>query len=196
MSGQVDFYYDFGSPTAYLAWTQLPAICASKGAQINYHPVLLGGIFKAVDSHTPVNVKPKGAWIFDDVRRHAKRYGVPFAMNPHFIVNTLTIMRGAIWAKDEGVIEPYNKAMFEAMWVGERNMAEPQEIMDVLANAGLDSDAAAEAVQNTDVKQALIAATGAAVERGLFGVPTMIIGDELHFGQDRLDWVAEALDRA
>ena len=196
MTKQVEFYYDYGSPTTYLAWTQLPDICARHGGELVCRPILLGGIFKATENHTPVEIIPKGAWMLDDMLRFAGRYGVPFEMNPHFIVNTLAIMRGAIWASASNVIERYNTAMFEAMWVGERNMAEPQEIMDVLANAGLDSGAAAEAVQSPDVKQALIAATGAAVERGLFGVPTMIIGDELHFGQDRLDWVAEALDRA
>ena len=97
---RVEFYYDYGSPTAYLAWTQLPAICAKHGAELLSRPVLLGGIFKAVESTTPVAIKPKGAWMFDDIARFAKRYGVPFAMNPHFIVNTLGVMRGAIWAAD------------------------------------------------------------------------------------------------
>ena len=110
MSKSVDFYYDFGSPAAYLAWTQLPGICAAAGAELNYRPVLLGGIFKATDNATPVAVKPKGAWMFGDLARFAARYGVSFNTNPHFIINTLPIMRGAMWAQETGCLEVYNTA--------------------------------------------------------------------------------------
>lgn len=196
MSTQVEFYYDYGSPNAYLAWTQLPGICEAYGGQLASRPVLLGGIFKAVESTTPVAIKPKGAWMFDDIQRFAKRYDVPFNMNPHFIVDTLAVMRGAIWADAQGMIEPYNKAMFEAMWVDGRNMADPSEITAVLKSADFDPIAFAAAVQDREVKKKLIAATNAALERGLFGVPTMLVDGEMHFGQDRVDWVGEALQRA
>lgn len=193
MSMQVEFYYDYGSPTAYLAWTQLPAICARHGASIVYEPMLLGGVFKAIGSNTPVAIKPKGEWMFKDLARYAARYGVPFAMNPHFIINTLATMRGAIWAKREGEIEPYNKAMFEAVWVAGRDMGDPDEIAAVVGEAGLDATAMAEAIQDPEIKQGLIDATEAAVARGVFGAPTMFVNGEMHFGQDRLDWVEVAL---
>ncbi|MGI9412341.1 MAG: 2-hydroxychromene-2-carboxylate isomerase [Hyphomicrobiales bacterium] len=195
MSKNVDFYYDFGSPTAYLAWTQLPAMCARHGASITYKPILLGGLFKAIGSNTPVALKPKAEWMMADIPRFAERYGVPFAMNPYFIINTLTIMRGAVWAQSAGVIEPYNKAMFEAVWANERNMAEIDEIVAVTTEAGLDAAAMGEAVQQPDIKQGLIANTEEAAERGVFGAPTMFVADEMHFGQDRLDWVEQALSR-
>ena len=194
MTKQVEFYYDYGSPTCYLAWTQLPGICEVHDAELIYRPMLLGGIFKATDNRTPVSVKPKGAWMFDDIIRYAAHYGVPYVMNPHFIINTLTIMRGAIWAQGADCLEDYNKAMFEAVWVNERNMAEADEISDVMAESGLDSDAMAEAIQQPKLKTELIEVTEEAVERGVFGAPTMFVGDEMHFGQDRLDWVARALD--
>lgn len=196
MGNNVDFYYDFGSPTAYLAWTQLPAICADAGAVLNYRPILLGGIFKATDNQTPVNIKPKGAWLFDDIARYADRYGVPFAMNPHFIINTLAIMRGAHWALEAGCIETYNTAMYEATWVNERNTGDPDEIRAIMGEAGLDADAMTKAIQQPEVKQRLIDATSQAVERGAFGAPTMFVNGEMHFGQDRLDWVREALQKA
>ena len=119
MSKTVDFYYDYGSPTAYLAWTQLPALCAKYNATLNYRPILLGGVFKATGNSTPVNIKPKGKWLFDDISRYANRYDVPFMMNPHFIINSMTMMRGAVWAKNTGVLEFYNKALFEATWANE-----------------------------------------------------------------------------
>lgn len=195
MSKTVEFYYDFGSPTAYLAWTQLPDLCARYDATLVYRPVLLGGIFKAVDSGTPVTVKPKGKWLFDDVHRHAKRYGVAFAMNPHFIFHTIAVMRGAIWALDEGTIEPYTAAMYKAAWADRRDLNDAGEIADIVSAAGLDAQAMAAAIQDPAVKQGLIDATQASVDRGLFGVPTMFVDGEMHFGQDRLDWVREALER-
>lgn len=193
MSKRIEFYYDYGSPASYLAWTQLPAICARHGASVVYEPMLLGGVFKAIGSNTPVAIKPKGEWMLKDLARHAQRYDVPFAMNPHFIINTLAIMRGAIWAKRAGEIEPYNTAMFEAVWVAGRDMANPDEIAAVVAEAGLDAAAMAEALQDPEIKQGLIAATEAAVARGIFGAPTMFVNGEMHFGQDRLDWVEAAL---
>jgi 2-hydroxychromene-2-carboxylate isomerase len=196
MTQSVDFYYDFGSPAAYLAWTQIPAICAAAGATVNYRPVLLGGLFKATGNETPINVVPKGAWMFDDLARHAARYGAPFEMNPHFIINTLPIMRGAIWALETGCIEAYNKAMYEATWAHGRNTGDAAEIGAIVTEAGLDAAAMAEAIQTPEIKQGLIDITTEAVERGAFGAPTMFVHGEMHFGQDRIEWVREALSRA
>ncbi len=195
MSDDVDFFYDFGSPAAYLAWTQLPKICADRGVAINYRPVLLGGLFKATGNATPVSVEAKGAWMFDDLKRWAAHYGVPFEMNPHFIINTLGVMRGAVWALGEGVIEDYNKAVYEAVWVNGQDMADPQTIAGVLTAAGFDASAFAAAVQLPEVKQGLIDNTEEAAERGAFGAPTMFVAGEMHFGQDRLDFVRRALER-
>ncbi len=193
MTKTVDFYYDYASPTAYLAWTQLPGICAQHGAKLNYRPVLLGGIFKATENQSPVMIKAKGKWLLDDVQRYADHYGVGYAMNPHFIVNTLTAMRGAIWAQQAGQVEPYNAAMFQAMWVDGKNLAELDVLSQIVASAGLDAAAMAAGVRDQAIKQALINATNAAVGRGVFGAPTMIVGDEMHFGQDRLAWVERAI---
>ena len=196
MSKLVEFYYDFGSPAAYLAWSQLPDICAEYGGVLQYKPILLGGVFQISGNQTPVNIPAKRKWLFDDLTRYAELYDVPFKVNPHFIVNTLGLMRGAMWAWDNGCIEPYNKAMFEAMWVEELPMEEPAAILDVLVRAGLDGQAALEAVQTPEIKSALIEATSAAAARGVFGVPTIFVGGAMHFGQDRLDWVRRALDHA
>ncbi len=193
MTKTVDFYYDYGSPTAYLAWTQLSAMCAKHGATLNYQPILLGGIFKATDNQSPVMVKPKGAWLMADVERFAKRYGVPYQFNPHFIVNTISAMRGAMWAKANGTLEAYNQAMFQAMWADGKDISDAQVLQEVVTSAGLDAAAMADAIQEQDVKQALIDATTAASARGIFGAPTMFVGEEMHFGQDRLDWVEQAI---
>ena len=91
----VEYFFDVGSPTSYLAWTRLPQIAAETGAEIVWRPMLLGGVFKATGNASPVTVPAKGRWMNDDIRRWADRYGVPFRFNPHFPINTLTLMRGA-----------------------------------------------------------------------------------------------------
>ena len=193
MSKQVDFYYDYGSPTAYLAWTQLPELCRRYNATLNYRPVLLGGIFKATGNSTPVLIEPKGKWLFDDVVRHAEYYGVPYRMNPFFIINSMTMMRGAMWAQNTGVLDDYNKAMYEATWANGLNTSEPGVIASVMRKAKLDADAMAQSVKDKAIKTQLIDATDDAVNFGVFGAPTMIVDGELHFGQDRLDWVERQL---
>jgi len=187
------FYYDFGSPTCYLAWTQLPALCARYGATLDYKPVLLGGIFKACENRTPIAVKAKADWMIADMQRYAARYGVPFSINPHFIFNSMAAMRGATWAKQAGGIETYNKALFEAAWVKGLNVSDPEVIESLVAEARLDAEAMAAAIKEPTLKQVLIDETNAAVARGVFGAPTYFIDGVMHFGQDRLDWIEEAL---
>ena len=193
MSKQVDFYYDYASPTAYLAWTQLPELFKRYDATLNYRPVLLGGIFKATGNSTPVLIEPKGKWLFDDIVRHAEHYGVPYQMNPFFIINSMTMMRGAMWAQNTGVLDSYNKAMYEATWVNGLNTSEPDVIASVMHSAKLDVDAMQQSVKDDAIKAQLIDATGDAVSCGVFGAPTMIVDGELHFGQDRLNWVEQQL---
>lgn len=193
MAKQLEFYFDYGSPTTYLAWTQLPGIAERTGAEIVWRPMLLGGVFKATGNRTPVEVEAKGRWMLGDIERFAARYEVPYEMNPHFIVNTLTVMRGAVHALAQGVLPAYNRAMFGAMWVDGRDLAEPAEIAAVLNEAGLDAEGFAAAVQTPEVKRELIERTEEAVARGVFGAPSMFVDGELHFGQDRLDWVEAAL---
>lgn len=189
----VDFYYDYGSPASYLAWTRMPALCHMYGAELVYKPILIGGIFKITGNVSPVMIEPKGRWFFDDMARFAAHYGVPFVKNPYFIINSLPLMRGALWAEREGRLEDFNRVMFEACWVEERNLNDPDEIKAVVKEGGFDPEALEAALQSDDIKQALIRVTKDAVERGIFGVPTTFIGEEMHFGQDRLDWIERAL---
>lgn len=193
MTKQVEFYYDYGSPTAYLAWTQLPEICRKHAAQLVCKPMLLGGVFKATGNETPARIEAKREWMFDDIARYAQSYGVPFAYNPHFIMNTLAAMRGAVWARSAECLDDYNQALFEAAWVTQRNIADTDEIAAVLTEAGLDAEVALEAMQQAEIKTELIDATNEAVGRGIFGTPTMFVAGQMHFGQDRLPWVEQAL---
>ena len=128
-----------------------------------------------------------------DMKNYAERYGIPFVMNPFFIINTLPLMRGAVYALNEGFLPAYNEAVFRAVWVDEKNMGDPEVIGAVLTEAGLDTAAIFAGAQDAAIKQDLIDRTEAAVARGIFGAPSIFVGDALFFGQDRLDFVEEAL---
>jgi len=195
MPKQVEFYFDFGSPTAYLAYTQLPKLAAECGAQILWKPMLLGGVFKATGNQSPVLIAPKGAWMWGDMDRWARRYGVPLEKNPHFIINTLTLMRGAagLQLREPARLLPYVEAMFHAMWVEPCNLGDPAVVAATLAKAGFDAAAFTALAGDPEVKARLIALTDDAVRRGVFGAPTMFVGGEMFFGQDRLEFVREAL---
>ena len=193
MAKQVEFYFDFGSPNAYLAHTQMSGIAARTGAEIVYRPMLLGGVFKATDNVSPAFHPLKGAYLLIDLPRCAKRWGVPFAMNPHFPINTLHLMRGAVALRDEEIFPTYADTVYRAIWTEEKEMGDPAVVAEVLGGIGIDSEDFMARISADEIKQGLIAATEAAVGRGIFGAPTMFVGDEIFFGQDRLDYVEAAL---
>ena len=191
----VEYFFDVGSPTAYLAWTQLPKIAAETGAAIAWRPMLLGGVFKATGNASPVTVPAKGRWMNDDIARWARRYGVPFAFNPHFPINTLPLMRGAtaVQMRRPADFLRYLDAIERAMWETPRNLGDPAVLAATLAEAGFDADELVALTSDPEVKARLVATTEEAVARGVFGAPTFFVGDAMFFGQDRLDFVREAL---
>jgi 2-hydroxychromene-2-carboxylate isomerase len=195
MGKQVDFYFDFGSPYSYLAFHQLPKIAAKQGATINWKPMLLGGVFQATSNHSPIEIPAKGKHLNVDLQRWAKHFGVGFAMNPHFPINTLPLMRGATGyqLRDEAQFHRYTSAVYAAMFEKPHNMSQPDVIGAVLQEAGLDPAAFLAMINDQAVKDKLKADTAIAVERGVFGAPTFFVGDEMYWGQDRLHFVEEAL---
>ena len=195
MTKTVDFYFDVGSPTAYLAFTQLPAMCAKTGATLNWCPMLLGGVFQATGNHSPATIAAKAKYMFDDLNRFAARYGVPFAHNPYFPVNTLMLMRAITGLKmrDDPRLLAFVEAIFTAMWVDQKNMNDLAVVGQVLHNAGFDGAAMMALVSQLEVKDRLKTLTERAVQRGIFGAPTMFVGEQMFWGQDRLDFVQQAL---
>ncbi|RYF35179.1 MAG: 2-hydroxychromene-2-carboxylate isomerase [Comamonadaceae bacterium] len=196
MTQSIDFYFDFGSPAAYLAATQLPHIAADTGATLVWKPMLLGGVFQATGNHSPAEIKPKGPYMTTDLMRYARRYAVPFAHNPHFPINTLLLMRGATGVQMQmpDRFADYAKAIYAAMWVDGQNMNDPATVGGVLQAAGFDAGEILALANAQATKDQLKATTTEAVERGVFGAPTMFVGDQMFWGQDRLDFVREALD--
>ena len=195
MAKTVDFYFDFGSPAAYLAWTQLPKLCADTGATLVWQPLLLGGVFQSTGNRAPISVPLKGSYLFVDMARFAKRYGVPLVMNPHFPINTLHLMRAAVGLqrRADARFEAYCAAMFRAIWVDAINLGDPAVLAATLTGAGFEPAALLALSAEPEVKEALKARTDAAVQRGIFGAPTMFVGEQMFWGQDRLDFVRDAL---
>ena len=195
-----EFIFDFGSPNAYLAWKVLPDIEKRAGVTFDAIPCLLGGIFKATGNQSPMmanaNIPAKMAYEMLEMRRFVDRHGLSrFQMNPHFPVNTLTIMRVAAAAKRDGALPALMDAFFAAMWEDGKKMDELAVVGDVLADARLPAERLIAAASEPDIKAALIANTDRAVARGAFGIPTFFVGDEMWFGKDRLRDVEEALLR-
>lgn len=190
-----EFWFDFGSTATYLAWTQLPALEAATGAKAIWKPMLLGAVFQAAGNQSPANIPAKGKYIFADFARFARRYGVTLNRNPYFPINTLLLMRIAIVMQIKGDARflEYCKAVFNAIWVESLNMTDPVVAAEVIGRAGFDAQALIALASEQSTKDALKAATQAAVDRGIFGAPTFFVADQMFWGQDRMDFVKEAL---
>jgi len=195
MPKTAEFFFDVGSPASYLAWTQMPTLCAQAGATLVYKPMLLGGVFQATGNSSPAMVAAKGRYMTVDLGRFAKRYGVEFRMNPHFPINTLQLMRGVIGMqlRQPARFGALLGAVFTALWVKGANLNDPAVTAVTLVEAGFDPAEVFALVNDADIKAALKANTEEAVARGVFGAPTVFVGDAMFFGQDRLDFVREAL---
>jgi len=195
MPERVEFFFDVGSPASYLAWTQLPDLCAQTGAELVIRPMLLGGVFQATGNASPATVPAKGAYTMMDLTRHAKRYGVDFRANPFFPINTLVLMRGAVGVQmhQSERLQAYLAAVFKAIWVDAQDLNQPALVAKTLQAAGFDPAQLLALSGQTDVKNQLRQTTEEAVARGVFGAPTLFVGDGMFFGQDRLDMVREAL---
>lgn len=195
MSKTLEYYFDFGSPAAYLASTQLSALSIETGANVLWRPMLLGGVFVATGNTSPASVPAKGKYIFRDFARFAQCYGVPLKVNPFFPINTLTLMRIAVGLqlREDPRFTDYCSAMYRAIWVEGQNMNDPTTVASVLQSAGFDAPAMLALASEQAVKDKLKAETELAVSRGVFGAPTFFVAGQMFWGQDRLDFVREAL---
>jgi 2-hydroxychromene-2-carboxylate isomerase len=198
MSKTVTFYFDIVSPTSYLASTQLPAIAERAGATIDWRPFLLGGVFRTTGNRPPAELAPKGVYMYRDLQRFARRYGVEIEMSPYFPLNTLTTMRvvTGVQLRHPDSFLALVKAAYRAAWVEQRNVGEDAVIGEILTSVGLDPSSVLPLAAEQAIKDKLRAETEGAVARGAFGAPTFFVGDEMFFGQDRLDFVREALEAA
>ena len=193
---ELHFYFDFGSPTAFLANARLRQLQQKYEVKINYNPVLLGGIFKATGNSSPVMVAAKGEYMLKhDLPRYARKYGVSLKFNPHFPINTLQLMRAATALHSSENFNHFVDIIFNSIWVEGLNMGDEEVVKSTLSKNNFKTSEILANISSDSVKQMLITNTQRAVDRGLFGVPTIFINNEMFFGQDRLDFVEEILQK-
>jgi 2-hydroxychromene-2-carboxylate isomerase len=194
---QIDFYFDCSSPWTYLAFTGIHKVAADNNAQINWKPVLVGGIFNKVNESVyeqranPVPVKAK--YYQKDLADWAEYCGIKIGMPPVFPVRAIKCMRGALMAADEDKLVPYAKAVFETYWGDLKDVSQDDVLEGICISVGLDADRFSSRIADQDIKDRLIANTNEVMERGGFGSPTMFVGDAMFFGNDRLPLVDHAL---
>lgn len=194
----VEFYFDLGSPYSYLAYYRLLQMAEQQEIQIVYKPILLGGVFKATGNRSPIEVPVKGVYSILDMQRWAEYYQIQMQMNPHFPMNTLTLMRilTGVQLLHLEKFEQVLKLLFDAMFGTPQNLNEPTVLAEVLEPSGFSVEDIMSMVQSEVVKQKLITETEQAIQRGIFGAPTFFVGDEMYWGQDRLHFVEQALNKA
>jgi 2-hydroxychromene-2-carboxylate isomerase len=197
MTARLEFFFDYGSPWSYIADARVESVAERAQADLTYRPMLLGGVFKATGNRSPgeTPVESKRRYGAVDLERWARHVGVPFQRNPHFPINTLPLMRLAVAAQASGVFRPFHETLWPALWADGKNLGEPEEVRKVLERAGVDYEGLNAGAQTQAVKDRLKATTEEAVSRGAFGAPTFFVGDEMFFGNDRLDFVEDALHR-
>jgi 2-hydroxychromene-2-carboxylate isomerase len=189
----VEFLFDYGSPFSYLANTQLPALAQRTGAIIAYTPILLGGVLKATGNSSPIAVPAKGAYMRLELKRWAKRYRVPDLVNPFFPINTMRLMRGAIASQQLGLFDRYHATIFHAFWASGLNLGDESVLRGVLEADSLPVAEINREIETPEVKDRLRRNTDDAVARGMFGAPAFFVAGAMFWGNDRLDWVEDAL---
>lgn len=185
MSKSVEFFYDYVSLYSYLANSQLGVL----DAEVRYRPMLLGAVMEATGNRPPGLVEVKRNYMLNDVKRWTERYSLPWKMNPVFPQNTLRALRLALVAQKEGKFVPVHEALFAAMWEREKDLSDGAVLEEIAAEHGI----LLERIEDAAIKDELKANTAEAIARGAFGAPTFFVGDEMFFGNDRLEFVREAL---
>jgi 2-hydroxychromene-2-carboxylate isomerase len=191
------FIFDFGSPKTYLVYKLLPGIEKRTNTKAEYVPVLLGGIFKSTNNVSPIEsfktVPAKGKYDDIDTARFVKKHDIAFNFNSNFPINTLNLMRGAIYAQENQIFDKYVEVVFKSMWVDNKKMDELEVIQTVFLENGLPVKEIFEGTQDQKIKDKLIKNTSEAVEKGVFGAPSLLVNDELFFGKETLQDVEELL---
>lgn len=198
MARRLDFYFDCSSPWTYLAFHAIQPLAQEAGAEIVWKPILVGGVFNAVnqtvyESRARPNPR-KQAYMLKDMQDWARLYGLAIRFPPTvFPVNSVKCMRGAFVALDEGKLAPYARAAFEAYWGDDRDLSKEEVLADVAERAGIERQRFFAAIETDGCKARLRANTDELIARGGFGSPTIFVGEDMFFGNDRMPPVRAAL---
>jgi 2-hydroxychromene-2-carboxylate isomerase len=193
MKKRVEFYYDLGSPYSYLASTQIERICNKYGADLDWKPFLLGGVYKEAGNRAPLEVPNKKAYMVKDLVEWANHYRVKLNFPDLFPLNSVKPMRGALVAKEREKIGEYTHKLFELYWIHGKDLSHDEVLKSAIKELGIDANWFLERIGEQDIKDKLREETDSAVIRGAFGAPTIYIGDKMFWGNDRLIFVEEYL---
>ena len=197
----VEFYYDLVSPYSYLAHREVSRICEEHGVGLSLRPMLLGAVHNAVGLQAPIETESKARYQARDIRRWAEHYSLPMEFPEPFPFRTLKTMRAAMFLKDRVELEAFTREAFALYWEeggapkGLQEADEDGPVSETVRRIGADPDEVLAGATAPEAKEALKAATGEAVGRGVFGAPAFFVGDEMFWGNDRLDFVEAALGR-
>jgi len=195
------FFFDCSSPWTYLAFSRIEALAERTGARIVWRPILVGGVFNAVnDSVYEARANPnpvKARYYVKDLQDWARYCGVEIGQPPVFPVRAVDAMRAAIVAQEEGRLPAFAWAAFRAYWGALKDISQPEVLAEICREAGLDWSLVSRRIKEDDVKTRLRENTGELIARGGFGSPTMFVnGTDMYFGNDRLPLVEAALHHA
>ncbi|XKM38137.1 2-hydroxychromene-2-carboxylate isomerase (plasmid) [Rhizobium ruizarguesonis] len=190
----LDFYFDYRSPYSFLALSQVRKM----DVEIAFHPLEIGDLMKQVGNvPTSITCAPKGRYVMTDIQRWAVHYGVSLNWHPQLLeIDASRLLRATLVAGQLGAMPAAVEAIFNAIWSAPAPLATAAEVAAVLGAAGLDAEELAERMDEPAAQDLLDEATANAVSRGVFGAPTLFVGDEMFFGNDRLHFVQGHLARA
>jgi len=190
MTKKLEFFYDYVSPYSYLANSQ---VSEAGGSKLVYRPMFLGAVMQATGNQPPGSLEVKGQYLRKDIARWAELYGIEYNRNPNFPLNTLKALRLAIVAQHDGIFPEIHSALYAAMFVNQKDLSDDKVLAEIMNSAGLDERATFTRIAEQPIKDELKANTEEAVARGAFGAPTFFVGKKMFFGNDRFDFIKEAL---
>jgi 2-hydroxychromene-2-carboxylate isomerase len=198
---RVEFFYDYSSPWTYLAFTRIEELCRRHDAELVWRPMLVGGIFNTVNPSVYESrerpVPAKARYLYKDLHDWARFQNVAITFPPTvFPVNSVKALRGALFALERGRIGAYSARVFDAYFGADRDISQDAVLRSICEEVGLDPAAFFAAIASPAYKDRIRSNTDECVHRGGFGSPTIFIGDDMYFGNDRLVLVEAALERA
>jgi 2-hydroxychromene-2-carboxylate isomerase len=197
MANPIDFYFDFSSPYGYLAAAKIEAVAAKHGRTTNWHPILLGAVFKLNGQQPLSNIPLKGSYAKHDMLRSARWFGLPFKIPSKFPINTVAPCRAfyRVHDQDAALAKKFALALYHAYFAEDRDISSPEVTCNVAAKLGIDKTALSAALEDAAVKERARNEVDAAIERGVFGSPYIVIDGEPFWGADRLDQVERWLEK-
>jgi 2-hydroxychromene-2-carboxylate isomerase len=197
MAQPIDFYFEFASPYGYLASTQIEALAAHYGRTVLWHPIMLGAAFKETGARPLTHTPLKGPYLLHDVPRFARLLGVPLTLPPVMPMNSLAASRACVWVEEDDPAQAKRlaQALLHAHWGEGRDLSGPEAVAEVAAGLGIERDALLTAVADQRIKDLLKDQTQAAIDRGVFGSPFVLVDGEPFWGADRLAQVEMWLAR-